>query len=97
MIAVADIGCFVQGQNVNLKCCQQFESTHLIYIEPVECTFSHVTFFSCLSVLIVEHEVWQTLSHKELLHAVNLRKMKRKQSVQSDTTVSQTVRRLVAI
>lgn len=35
----------------------------------------HVTCFIRVSVLIVEHEVWETLSHKELLHAVNLRKM----------------------
>lgn len=31
-----------------------------------------VTCFSRLSVLIVEHEMGETLSHKELLHAVDL-------------------------
>lgn len=38
----------------------------------------HLTCFGRLSVLIVEHEVRKTLDHKELLHAVDLRKLKRK-------------------
>lgn len=48
----------------------------------------HVTCFGWLGVLIVEHEVWETISHKELLHTVNLRKNKRKCAAQSQTTVS---------
>lgn len=52
---------------------------HHCYLDP---TFSpgmtlmvlkcRVTRFSWLSVLIVEHEMGETFSHKELLHAVDL-------------------------
>lgn len=36
------------------------------------CVHFHSTCFIWLSVLIVEHQVWKTLGHKELLHAINL-------------------------
>lgn len=42
----------------------------------------HITCFDWLCVLIVEHEVWKALNHKELLHAVNLRKMQTDSSLQ---------------
>lgn len=46
----------------------------------------HVTCFDRFSVLIVEHEVRETISHKELLHAVNLRQMKKNKNLLNNQT-----------
>lgn len=69
VIAVNELSWFIRVQNLNPK--------HPFLTWQVYNFISNITCFNWLGVLIVEHEVRKTLSHKELFHAVNLRKMKK--------------------
>lgn len=91
MIAITDIKYY--KYKTLISC---YTSRYSLCLSSFNFYMVHVTCFDQLSVLIVEHEVWETLSHKELLHAVNLRQIKNKTFfLQLDTTLFQTERHYV--